>query len=38
MALPPRPVVFNKANTAVIGPDDEIVLPHTRPRRGRLRV
>jgi 2-keto-4-pentenoate hydratase/2-oxohepta-3-ene-1,7-dioic acid hydratase in catechol pathway len=31
MALPQRPVVFIKANTAVIGPEDEIVLPHTAP-------
>ncbi len=31
MALPERPVLFIKANTAVIGPDDEIVLPAMAP-------
>ena len=31
MALPERPIIFIKATTAVIGPDDKIILPQVAP-------
>lgn len=29
--FPPRPVIFIKATSSVIGPDDDIILPHMAP-------